>query len=71
MEEELYSAKVQVERKLFFFDMRRNQRGTFLKITEDVNGRRDSIIIPATGLHDVRTVIDQIIDSCQIPDVRD
>ena len=69
-EELLKSQKIQVERKQFFFDLKENPRGRFLRITEDVNGRRDTIIIPSTGLKDVREVIEQIIaydDANQAP----
>ena len=55
------SEQVQIERKLFSFDLRENPRGRFLKITEDVGGRRDAIIIPATGLEQVREIIDHAI----------
>ena len=49
--------KIRVERKLFFIDLKRNHQGYFLKITEDVNGRRDTVIIPSTGVHEfVRAV---------------
>ena len=60
-EEVLKSQKIQIERKLFFFDLKENPRGRFLRITEDVNGRRDTIIIPSTGLKDVREILDQMI----------
>ena len=59
MDSELFSEQVQVERKLFFFDLRENPRGRFLRITEDVGGRRDTIIIPSTGLEQVRDMIDR------------
>jgi hypothetical protein len=58
---ELMTEQVQVERKVFTFDLRENPRGRFLKVTEDVGGRRDSIIIPATGLDQIREVIDRAI----------
>lgn len=60
-EEILKSLKIQVERKQFYFDLKENPRGRFLRITEDVNGRRDTVIIPSTGLKDIREVLDQII----------
>ncbi len=44
--------KIDVERKSFLFDLKENDRGRFLRITEDVRGRRDTIIIPAPGLED-------------------
>ena len=63
MEEELTTKLVQVERKVFHFSLRQNPRGRFLKITEDVGGRRDAVIIPSTGLAQIRDVIDQIIQA--------
>lgn len=35
----LLSERIQIERKQFFFDLKQNPRGKFLKITEDVGGR--------------------------------
>lgn len=61
MDEELYSERIQVERKQFFFDLKENPRGRFLKITEDVNGRRDTVIVPSTGLQLFRDTIDKAI----------
>ena len=63
MNDELLSDKIQVERKVFFFDLKENPRGRFLKITEDVGGRRDTIIIPSTGLDKFRDAIDRAIAS--------
>ncbi len=50
MDTEIYSERIQIERKQFFFDLKENVRGRFLRITEDVGGHRDAIIIPADGL---------------------
>ena len=33
----------------------------FLRITEDVGGRRDTIIIPAPGLEDFRKLLDEMV----------
>lgn len=63
MDNELFSEQVQIERKLFSFDLRENPRGRFLKVTEDVGGRRDTIIIPATGLQQVRDIIDRAVQA--------
>jgi PurA ssDNA and RNA-binding protein len=57
----LKSENIAVERKTFIFDLRENPRGRFLRITEDANGRRDSIVIPAPGLEEFRRVLDDII----------
>ena len=63
VEDTLRSDKVQIERKTFLFTLKENPRGRFLRITEDVGGRRDTIIIPATGLEDFRKVFDEMIKS--------
>lgn len=65
MDTELLSEQVQIERKLFSFDLRENPRGRFLRITEDVGGRRDTVIIPATGLTSVRDIVDHAIAADQ------
>ena len=61
MDTVLKSENIAVERKTFLFDLRENPRGRFLRITEDANGRRDSIVIPAPGLEEFRRVLDGII----------
>ncbi len=62
MNDALHSDKVQVERKQFFFDLSENPRGRFLRITEDVNGRRNAIVIPTVGLEDFRRIIGNMIE---------
>ena len=62
-EETLHTDKVQIERKTFILALKENARGRFLRITEDVNGRRDTIIIPATGLEDFKRILDDIVDA--------
>jgi len=70
-EETLRSDKVQIERKTFVFTLKENPRGRFLRITEDVNGRRDTIIIPATGLEDFRRVLEEMIEAADVPPEED
>lgn len=55
------SERIQIERKQFFFDFKENAGGRFLRITEDVGGHRDTIIVPATGLQLFRESLDHII----------
>ena len=62
-ERSLKNEKIDVERKSFLFDLKENDRGRFLRITEDVRGRRDTIIIPAPGLEDFRRAIDHMISA--------
>ena len=61
MDDLIVSDRVQVERKQFYFDLKENERGRFLRITEDVGGRRDAIVIPATGLRDFAEVLERAI----------
>ncbi len=63
VEDTLKSDKIQIERKTFVFTLKENPRGRFLRITEDVNGRRDTIIIPATGLEEFRKLLDGMIQT--------
>lgn len=69
MDNLLLSDKIQIERKQFFFDLKENPRGRFLKITEDVGGRRDTIIIPSTGLDLFRETIERAIQANQTGEV--
>ena len=58
----LASEKIQVDRKIFFLDLKENQRGRFLKITEDVGGRRDTIMLPASALQEFVEALTRIVD---------
>lgn len=65
-EETLKVEKLQIERKTFVFTLKENPRGRFLRITEDVSGRRDTIIVPAPGLEDFRRVIEEMAKSAAV-----
>lgn len=54
------SEKLQIERKTFLFTLKENPRGRFLRITEDVAGRRDTIIVPAPGLEEFRRMLEEM-----------
>lgn len=60
-EETIRTEKFQVERKVFVLSLKENPRGRFLRITEDVGGRRDHIIIPASGLEDLHQLLEEMI----------
>ena len=61
MDTSLKSHSIRVERKHITFDLKENPRGRFLRITEEVNGRRDAVIVPLTGIEDFRAALDEII----------
>ena len=67
-EETIKTDKIQIERKTFVISLKENPRGRFLRITEDVNGRRDTIIIPAPGLEEFKKLLDEMVKaSLEIP----
>ncbi|XP_043691465.1 transcription factor Pur-alpha 1-like [Telopea speciosissima] len=47
---ELLCKTLQVEHKLFYFDLKENPRGRYLKISEKTNANRSTIIVPVNGI---------------------
>ena len=58
----LASEKISVDRKIFFLDLKENSRGRFLKITEDVGGRRDTIMLPSEAFQDFTDALARLVD---------
>lgn len=56
-EETLKTGQAQIERKTFTFHLKENALGRFLRIIEDVGGRKDTIIVPATGLEEFQRLL--------------
>jgi hypothetical protein len=48
----LHTEKILADRKTFYLDLKQNARGMVVKITEDVGGNRDTVMIPAEILGD-------------------
>ena len=68
-ENTLKSSEIQIERKAFHLTLRENHQGRFLRITEEVGDKRNSIMIPATGLMDFQKLVDEMLQaSNEIPD---
>lgn len=59
----LHTEKIITDRKTFFLDLKENDRGMFVRITEDVRGRRDTIIVPAEVLYEFIEALQQIQDT--------
>ena len=59
----LHSEKLVSDRKIFFLDLKENDRGRFIKITEDVRGRRDTIMLPIDLLQDFSEALDRISEA--------
>jgi hypothetical protein len=60
--EPIATEKVTIDRKVFFLDLKENQRGRFMKITEDVGGRRDTIMLPAAAFRDFLEALARLVD---------
>jgi len=63
MDNILISRDLQIERKHFFIEFRENDRGRFMRITEEAHGRRNSIIIPSTGLEEFHRLFNEVAAS--------
>lgn len=62
----LHTEKILADRKIFFLDLKKNARGLVVKITEDVGGNRDTIMVPAeilgdfiAALNDIKATVDE------------
>lgn len=60
-EDTLKVEEIQIERKNFRFTLKENTRGRLLRISEEMGARRNTIIIPATGLRDFLKLLDEMI----------
>ena len=52
---------IRIEHKHFTFDLKENHQGIFLRISEEVNGRYDAIIIPTSGIEQFRDKLDEVM----------
>ncbi len=67
MENIIASKEVQVERKHLLIEFRENDRGRYMRITETVNGRRNSIIVPSTGLNEFANALAEVLTLANKP----
>ena len=61
MENIIEAKELHVERKHFYVQFRENNQGRFLRITEEAHGRRNTIIVPSTGIHEFTAAIDDVL----------
>ncbi len=61
MDNIIESKQLQIERKIFQVELRENDRGRFLRITEEAHGRRNTIMIPSTGVDQFTTAIGEVV----------
>ena len=61
MDSVIEAKELQIERKRFHVEFRENDRGKFLRITEEAHGRRNTIIVPSTGVNDFTAAIGEVL----------
>jgi len=61
MDNVIASQELQVERKHYYIEFRENERGRFLRITEEAHGRRNTVIVPSTGINEFNAAIDAVV----------
>jgi hypothetical protein len=66
MDNIIEAKELQIERKHFYVEFRENDRGKFLRITEEAHGRRNTIIVPSTGVDEFTAAIDEVLESVEI-----
>ena len=59
-EDILAGAEIQIERKTFAVFLKQNARGRFLRITETSAGKRNTVIVPASGLSEFARVVQEM-----------
>ena len=65
MDNLIEARELQIERKHFHVEFRENDRGKFLRITEEAHGRRNTIIVPSTGVEQFTAAIDDVIEHAE------
>jgi hypothetical protein len=63
MDNIIEAKELQIERKHFYVEFRENERGRFLRITEEAHGRRNTIIVPSTGVGDFTEAISDVLSN--------
>ena len=63
MDSVIEAKELQIERKRFHVELRENERGKFLRITEEAHGRRNTIIVPSTGVNDFTAAICAVLSA--------
>jgi hypothetical protein len=63
MDNIIEAKELQIERKRFHVELRENDRRKFLRITEETHGRRNTIIVPTTGVEDLTAAIGEVLST--------
>lgn len=63
----LSSQQLQVERKRFLVALKENPAGRFLRVTELMGDRSNTIIIPASGLREFSKLLGEMLAAADMP----
>jgi hypothetical protein len=63
MDNIIEAKELQIERKHFQVELRQNDRGNFVRITEETHGRRNTIMVPTTGVEDLTAAIGEVLST--------
>jgi hypothetical protein len=66
MDNIIEARELQIERKFFHVEFRENDRGKFLRITEEAHGRRNTIIVPSTGIEEFNSAIGEVLSGDRV-----
>ena len=61
METIIASRQLQVERKHLIVEFCENPRGRFLRICEEAHGRRNTVIVPSTGVAEFLDILNSVV----------
>jgi hypothetical protein len=64
-EKKLASSELSIERKTISISVNENHQGRFCRITEEVRGRRNSIIVPASGLAQLAALLSRMAETAE------
>ena len=59
----LAARQVQIEQKMFHLSLKENRRGRYLRISEQIANRRNSVIVPASGLGELKRALEELIQT--------
>lgn len=59
-DETLFETMLRVENKDIFVDLKKNKGGVYLKISERNGGGRNTVLIPASGIPRLKSVLDEV-----------
>lgn len=61
-EDAMFETKIRIENKDVFVDIKKNDNGMYLKISERNKNSRSTILIPASGIERLRDVLTEALN---------